>query len=150
MPSAGLAEDIVQETWVEVDPQLAASARANLAAGYHLVLVRGDPADGSPAATPYDRVLATVAATRIRYAWVSQARPRGRLVVPAHGALTRRGLTALTAGGDGAASGHYLPHAGGFFSLRAQRHPELRLLHQAFDAHAGQTQRVSRSGRGIS
>jgi hypothetical protein len=66
--SAGLAEDIVQETWAEVDPQPAASARANLAAaGYHLQVVTGDPADGFPAAAPYDRVLATVPATRIPY-----------------------------------------------------------------------------------
>ena len=68
-------------------------------------------------------VLATVPATRIPYPWVSQTRPGWRLVVAAHGALTRHGLAALIVGQDGTARGH-LPHTGGFISLSARRHPD--------------------------
>ena len=91
-------------------------------------------------------VLATVPATRIPYPRVSQTRPGGRLMVAAHGALTRHGLAALIVGHDGTARGHHLPHTGGFISLSAQRHPDVgRPLHQMCDAHAGR-HRPSRIG----
>jgi protein-L-isoaspartate(D-aspartate) O-methyltransferase len=142
--AARLGDD--QVVGVEAEPQLAASARTNLAAaGYQPLVVTGDAADGYPAAAPYDGVLATVPATRIPYPWVSQTRPGGRLVVTAHGALTRHGLAALIVGHDGTARGHYLPHTGGLISLSAQGHPDFgRLLHQTCDAHAGHSQRRSR------
>jgi protein-L-isoaspartate(D-aspartate) O-methyltransferase len=79
---------------IELDEDLAAGARANLAAaGYDQVkVIRGDGALGYPAGVPYDRIIVTTGAWDIVCAWWQQLAVGGRLVVPLrlHGSgLTR-------------------------------------------------------------
>ncbi len=66
-------------TTIEVDPDLAARARAALdRAGYGEVkVITGDGARGDPEGAPFDQVISTVAAPRVPYAWVAQTRPGG-------------------------------------------------------------------------
>ncbi|MEJ8279005.1 methyltransferase domain-containing protein [Pseudonocardia spirodelae] len=76
-------------TTLDIDDDLVAGARANLAAaGYdHVTVVTGDGALGYPPAAPYDRIELTVGSTGIRPEWVEQLAPGGRLLLP----LTVRG-----------------------------------------------------------
>lgn len=69
---------------VEIDSELARTARRVLGAhGYGATtLIAADGLRGWPAAAPYDRVLATVAAHQVPYAWVEQTRPGGVILVP--------------------------------------------------------------------
>ncbi|HYW27366.1 MAG TPA: methyltransferase domain-containing protein [Terriglobales bacterium] len=69
---------------VDIDPELAARARANLdAAGMPGVQVRAaDGATGWPAAAPYDRVIVTASTDDLAPAWTEQLAPGGRLVLP--------------------------------------------------------------------
>ncbi|MGH8968271.1 MAG: methyltransferase domain-containing protein, partial [Actinomycetes bacterium] len=70
-------------TTVEIDPEVASQAAANLkATGRAPRLIVGDGAPGWPDGAPYDRVHATCAVTRVPFAWVEQARPGGVIVVP--------------------------------------------------------------------
>ena len=65
-------------TTVEIDPVVAATAKAALQAnGYPVTTVVGDATAGYPVHAPYDRVIATVAATlgAVPYEWVAQTRP---------------------------------------------------------------------------
>lgn len=79
---------------IELDDDLAAGARAGLAAaGYPQVeVISGDGALGHPARAPYDRIIVTAGAWDIVSAWWQQLALGGRLVVPLrlHGSgLTR-------------------------------------------------------------
>ncbi|MGH3854548.1 MAG: methyltransferase domain-containing protein [Pseudonocardiaceae bacterium] len=79
---------------IELDDDLAAGARAGLAAaGYPQVeVICGDGALGHPARAPYDRIIVTAGAWDIASAWWQQLALGGRLVVPLrlHGSgLTR-------------------------------------------------------------
>ncbi|MGH3997784.1 MAG: methyltransferase, FxLD system, partial [Pseudonocardiaceae bacterium] len=79
---------------IEIDDDLAAVARAGLAAaGYHQVeVICADGADGFPAGAPYDRIIVTAGAWDIASAWWQQLVVGGRIVVPLrlHGSgLTR-------------------------------------------------------------
>jgi protein-L-isoaspartate(D-aspartate) O-methyltransferase len=69
---------------VDIDPGLADQARDHLAsAGYPDVTVVGaDGAAGYPAGAPYDRVIATVGVSDLAPAWLDQAAPGARIVVP--------------------------------------------------------------------
>jgi protein-L-isoaspartate(D-aspartate) O-methyltransferase len=71
-------------TTVDIDDDIVAAARANLAsAGYHNVeVVLGDGALGYEQNGPYDRVILTVGADDILPAWVEQLKPEGVLVLP--------------------------------------------------------------------
>ncbi|MGH3972347.1 MAG: methyltransferase domain-containing protein, partial [Pseudonocardiaceae bacterium] len=66
-------------TTIEIDPQLAAHARAALTTtGFDRVaVITGDGARGHPARAPYDRIISTTAVTEVPYAWVAQTRPGG-------------------------------------------------------------------------
>lgn len=110
-------------TTIEVDPGLAARARAALAnAGYHKVtVITGDGAQGNPARGPFDRVLSTVAAPRVPYAWVAQTRPGGLVVTPWSSAYQPAGLLSLTVGPDGTATGCLINTTISFMDLRDQR-----------------------------
>jgi len=110
-------------TSVEVDPVLAVQARAALErAGYGEVrVVTGDGARGCPEAAPFDRVLSTVAAPRVPYAWVAQTRPGGLVVTPWTSAYEPAGLLSLTVGTDGTATGGLVNTTVSFMSLRDQR-----------------------------
>lgn len=70
-------------TTVEVDPDVAAQAVANLKAADavpHVVV--GDGAAGCPERAPFDRVHATCAVAEIPYTWVEQTRHDGVIVAP--------------------------------------------------------------------
>lgn len=110
-----------QVTSIEVDPDVAAHARRALSGvGYGgVTTVVGDGALGYPPGAPYDRLIATVAARRMPYAWVSQTRPGGRIVTPLD--LDCVGvLVSLDVAEDGTARGYIFDHAT-FMLLRDQR-----------------------------
>lgn len=69
---------------MEIDDELAAAARATLAAeGYAAVRVLvGDGTRGMAPLAPYDAVLVTAAAESVAPEWCDQIVERGRLVVP--------------------------------------------------------------------
>ncbi|MGH3857908.1 MAG: methyltransferase domain-containing protein, partial [Pseudonocardiaceae bacterium] len=110
-------------TTIEVDPELAERARAALAtAGYGAVTVlTGDGAQGYPEGAPFDRVLSTVAAPQVPYAWVTQTRPGGLVVTPWNSAYKPAGLLSLTVGPDGTATGGLVNTTISFMPLRDQR-----------------------------
>jgi protein-L-isoaspartate O-methyltransferase len=108
-------------TTVEVDAALAETARAALAAvGRTPAVVAADGADGYPPNAPYDRVIATCGARTVPYAWVAQARPGGRVLLPWRPAAYAGSLLSLTVAGDGTASGRCGTMLG-FMPLRGQR-----------------------------
>jgi protein-L-isoaspartate O-methyltransferase len=121
-------------TSVEVDPVVAERARAALdSAGYGKVtVITGDGAAGHPERAPYDRVIATVGVARVRYPWVEQTRPGGRLVVPLTGGYQPPGVVALTAHGDGTASGR-LARPADFTALRGQPGRHRPAIHTVLD-----------------
>ena len=73
-----------QVTSVDIDPELVVRAREHLArAGFGQVTVVGaDGAGGDPEHAPYDRIIATVGVSDLAPAWLAQAVPRARIVVP--------------------------------------------------------------------
>ena len=73
-----------QVTSVDIDPDLAEAARAHLArAGFGEVVVAcADGAWGYPERAPYDRIIATVGVSDLAAAWLGQAGPQARIVVP--------------------------------------------------------------------
>jgi len=73
-----------QVTSVDIDGELVGKARAHLAAaGYPDVTVLcADGAGGCPAYAPYDRIIATVGVSDLAPAWLEQAGPAARIVVP--------------------------------------------------------------------
>jgi protein-L-isoaspartate(D-aspartate) O-methyltransferase len=81
---ATLAGETGRVTTVELDADLAAGARAHLAAcGFARVrVVEGDGGLGWPPDAPYDRIIVTVGAWDITPAWIGQLSPGGRLVLP--------------------------------------------------------------------
>ncbi|MFD3939262.1 methyltransferase domain-containing protein [Streptomyces sp. NPDC058611] len=110
-----------QVTTVEVDPVLAAGAEANLrAAGYGPRVVAGDAADGWPPAGLYDVVLATFSVDHVPPAWLTQARPGGRIVTPWTSQWCRHGTLALTASQQGRAEGRF--HSFASFMQMARPH----------------------------
>jgi protein-L-isoaspartate(D-aspartate) O-methyltransferase len=73
-----------QVTSVDIDPDLVAAAGEHLArAGFGDVTVAcADGAGGYPERAPYDRIIATVGVSDLAPAWLEQAVPRARIVVP--------------------------------------------------------------------
>jgi methyltransferase of FxLD system len=68
---------------IDVDPELARSARAALrSGGYEALVVAGDGRAGWPQAAPYDRMIVTAAANRVPRAWLDQLADAGRIIVP--------------------------------------------------------------------
>ncbi|MGH3771873.1 MAG: methyltransferase domain-containing protein [Pseudonocardiaceae bacterium] len=113
-----------QVTTIEVDPGIAAQARAALSTnGFGAVtVVTGDGAHGHPSRAPYDRVLSTAAVGRVPYAWVAQTRPGGRVLTPWGTAYLNGALLSLTVDQDGTASGRLVGNVA-FMWLRDQRIP---------------------------
>lgn len=109
-------------TTVEVAPDLAAHARTALATvGCEVEVVTGDGTRGHPPSAPYDRVVATAAVHTMPYAWVTQTRPGGVLVVPWAPTFHPDGpLAVLTVGADGTAQGRFVGPAH-FMPLDSQR-----------------------------
>lgn len=116
--AARLGDDAV--TTVEVDAELAAGAKENLArAGFHPRVEWADGAAGWPAAAPYDLLLATCSVRTVPAAWLNQVRPGGRIITPWDAAWCPYGTLVLTTRPDGTADGHF--SAGG--SYMPLRHP---------------------------
>jgi len=71
-------------TSVDIDPDLVGRAREHLvAAGFRdVTVVCADGAGGYPERAPYDRVIATVGVSDLAPAWLEQAVPQARIVVP--------------------------------------------------------------------
>ncbi len=94
---------------IEVDPELAKTARKNLrSVGLSPLVLAGDGALGHAALAPYDRVIATCAVRRLPHEWVQQTRPGGVIVAPF--ACTWADLTyiaRLTVDRAGAAHGRF-------------------------------------------
>jgi protein-L-isoaspartate(D-aspartate) O-methyltransferase len=75
---------------VDIDADLVARARANLAAaGYPgVTVVCGDGGFGVPEQAPYDRIIVTAGASDLAPPWLAQLSPGGRIVLP----LSLRGI----------------------------------------------------------
>jgi protein-L-isoaspartate(D-aspartate) O-methyltransferase len=73
-----------QVTSIDIDPELVATAREHLArAGFgQVTVVCADGAGGDPEHAPYDRIIATVGVSDLAPAWLAQAAPQSRIVVP--------------------------------------------------------------------
>ena len=91
---------------VDIDADLVGQAREHLAsAGYQdVTVVAADGADGYPAGAPYDRVIATVGVSDLAPAWLDQAGPGARIVVP----LDVRGSQLAVAFGRSGSGGHWV------------------------------------------
>jgi protein-L-isoaspartate(D-aspartate) O-methyltransferase len=91
---------------VDIDADLAGRAREHLAsAGYpDVTVVAADGADGYPPGAPYDRVIATVGVSDLAPAWLDQAGPGARIVVP----LDVRGSQLAVAFGRSGSGGHWV------------------------------------------
>jgi protein-L-isoaspartate(D-aspartate) O-methyltransferase len=91
---------------VDIEPDLVDRAREHLAsAGYQDVrLVAADGADGYPPGAPYDRVIATVGVSDLAPAWLQQAGPGARIVVP----LDVRGSQLAVSFGRAGGGGHWV------------------------------------------
>lgn len=112
-------------TTIEIDPGLAAHARAALhEAGYPLQVVTGDGTGGYADNAPYDRVLATAAVCELPYAWVRQTRPGGLIVAPWGPTVhPDEPLAVLEVGDNGVAEGRFTVPAW-FMPMRGQRVPQ--------------------------
>ena len=91
---------------VDIEAELADRAREHLAsAGYqNVTVVAADGADGYPPGAPYDRVIATVGVSDLAPAWLDQAGPGARIVVP----LDVRGSQLAVAFGRSGSGGHWV------------------------------------------
>jgi protein-L-isoaspartate O-methyltransferase len=107
---------------VEVDPEVAERARANLrGAGVMPLVVTGDGQDGHREGAPYDRVIATCGVRRVPYAWVEQTRPGGVLLFPLTSDWHPGGyLVRMRVDADGVGIGRFGMGVD-FMTLRAQR-----------------------------
>jgi protein-L-isoaspartate(D-aspartate) O-methyltransferase len=91
---------------VDIEPDLVETARGHLSsAGYpDVTVVTADGADGYPPGAPYDRVIATVGVSDLAPAWLYQAGPGARIVVP----LDVRGSQLAVAFGRSGSGGHWI------------------------------------------
>jgi protein-L-isoaspartate(D-aspartate) O-methyltransferase len=117
---------------VDIDADLAAQARGHLAAaGYpDVTVVAADGAGGYEPGAPYDRVIATVGVGDLAPAWLDQAGPGARIVVP----LGIRGLQVAVALERSGAGDHWVSQSVvpcGFMRIRgALAGPERTLVLQ--------------------
>ncbi len=101
---------------------IAEAARAVLAgAGYSPLAITGDGVDGYPDGAPYDRVVATAAVREIvPRAWLEQARPGGRIVLPWGTDYCNGVMLTLHVATDGAVTGRFSGDLA-FMRLRSHR-----------------------------
>ena len=132
-------------TSIEVDPHLAAQARGTLQrAGYgEVTVITGDGTQSYSAGASFDRVLSTVAAPQVPYAWVAQTRPGGLVVTPWGSAFKPAGLLSLTVRPDHTATGGLVNTTISFMELRDQRIPRpaiTELVHDTDTPHISYTE----------
>ncbi|MFI2200911.1 methyltransferase domain-containing protein [Streptomyces sp. NPDC020192] len=107
-------------TTIDLEPEIAESARRHLeAAGHRPVVVTGDGARGVPERAPFDRIIATCALPTVPRAWLAQCRPGARILTP-----LATGLLALTVRDPANAEGRFLATAAYFVPLRGEGRPE--------------------------
>jgi protein-L-isoaspartate(D-aspartate) O-methyltransferase len=108
--AAVLAELGAEVVTIERIPELAAQARANLAAaGYGRVeVVVGDGTLGVPERAPFDGIAVAAAAPGLPETLYEQLRPGGRLVVPVGGQRSQR-LEVIVRSPEGPAVVHSVP-----------------------------------------
>jgi len=105
---------------VEIDPELAERARANLAkAEQNVTVVTADGAAGYPPLAPYDRIIATCSVETVPWEWVAQTRSGGVIVTPWGPPMANDHLLRLEVGPDNAVG--TIVGSVGFMRLRAQR-----------------------------
>ncbi len=117
--AALLASVGVEVATIEVDPQLAAAARARLR--WLAWVITGDGERGDSSGAPYDRLISTVGVATVPPAWIGQVRPGGRLVVPLTGDWQPPGIATLERTPTGA-TGH-LGAPAAFMGLRGKTTP---------------------------
>ncbi|MET9802828.1 methyltransferase domain-containing protein [Streptomyces sp. NPDC006368] len=101
-------------TTIDLDEELAESARAHLAAaGHRPTVVTGDGARGCPRRAPFDRIIATCAVPSVPSAWLAQCRPDARVLAP-----MATGLIALRVRDAEYAEGRFLHTSAYFVPLR--------------------------------
>ncbi|WP_425833631.1 methyltransferase domain-containing protein [Streptomyces fractus] len=105
-------------TSVDLDPEVAESARAHLAAAeYRTTVVTGDGARGWPRRAPYDRIMATCALRSVPAGWLGQCAAGARILAP-----LSTGLVALDVlrdvEGRPYAEGRFLHTSAYFMALR--------------------------------
>ncbi|MFC5183450.1 methyltransferase domain-containing protein [Actinomadura harenae] len=137
---------------VEIDPEVAARAAANLqAAGYSPTLVVGDGSEGWPQGAPYDAIHVTAGVRDIPPAWLKQLRPGGRVVMPwmPEGIGGYRLRLTVTPEGHGVGTFH---GRAGYMMLRSQRSSPIWAAHHRDDARVTTTHqdpaRIADAGEG--
>ncbi|MGH3938982.1 MAG: methyltransferase domain-containing protein [Pseudonocardiaceae bacterium] len=112
-------------TSVEINPDIAAQARKNLArVNRPVTVVTGDGVEGCPASAPFDRIISTAStlAGQVPYTWVQQTTPGGVIVTPWGTSFRNGELVSLIVGADGTAVGTIVDEVE-FMRLRSQRTP---------------------------
>lgn len=112
-------------TTVDLDEEIAESARVHLAAaGHRPAVIAGDGARGCPEHAPYDRIVATCELPAVPRPWLAQSRPGGRILAP-----LSTGLILLAVQDPDHAEGRFLDTSAYFVPLRggAARAPHRRM-----------------------
>ncbi|WLQ68901.1 methyltransferase domain-containing protein [Streptomyces glycanivorans] len=106
---------------VEVDAQIAATARARLmAADFHPKVIVGDGTRGYGQDAPYDRIIATCSVGSIPGQWTGQAKPGSVIVAPWGPLYGGEALAKLTVTEAGTLTGRFVGSSA-FMRLREQR-----------------------------
>lgn len=101
-------------TTVDLDEEIAESARAHLAAvGHRPAVLTADGARGCPDRAPFDRIVATCALPSLPYAWLPQCRPGALVLAP-----LSTGLLLLRVRDAAHAEGRFLNTPAYFVGLR--------------------------------
>lgn len=116
-------------TAVEVDVDLAARSRDNLADLPHVKVVHGDSGEHDPG--PADAILVNAGATNPRRIWLDSLRPNGRLVLPLTG-LQRTGWVLKVVKRDKGYAAHFISSIAIFPCLGTRDADTARLLDEAF------------------
>lgn len=105
---------------VELDAEIAAQARENVATAGHdrVRVVVGDGYAGHPGGAPYDRIIATASVTDLPRSWLDQLREDGRLTVPLRLGPSAQLVVTFRRRGDSLESVALIP--GGFMALRGE------------------------------
>ncbi|MCZ7413050.1 methyltransferase domain-containing protein [Streptomyces sp. WMMC897] len=135
-------------TSVEVDPELAETARAALkAAGYTPTIRTGDGTRGAPDDGPFDRVIVTCALHHIPPALVEQTTAGGIIVAPWGTGLYNGVLARLTADGDGTAHGPVVGDSA--FMWNRGEAPDRDVMALVHDDHQPTTGRTALDPRNV-
>ncbi len=116
-------------TAIEVDADLAARSRDNLADLPNVEVVDGDGGEHDPG--PADAVLVNAGATHPRRIWLDSLRPSGRLVLPLTG-LNRTGWVLKVVNRDKGYAAHFISSISIFPCAGARDADTARLLGEAF------------------